>query len=340
MSKMRLGAIKVFEECAYLTSLCRTGEDTLGDICSRLAADHINLSLMTHIADNGVCESITAACTKSIEGFSSYIEWKASHGKCSVGKLQSNNCIISIFPHYQKLNVTGTLMGILAGSGIRPYGFASSPSAMTMIVSSSDFQGAIEGLFDAFEFSSYRSPWDWRAAYRSQEKLVKEVSCSYREQSIKIYEISHRIDLDLWNITLPLECLGNFGAALLDLNELGIRRMPFLVSSSSPDAEGLYFAFSFGAVHREKVRHALDQNLPGVDRYCLGPVSVFFLHGPHFGDRYGIANALVRALQNAGIPPLGLSCTMSSITAVIQGSDSKQTISALNANFQVPAGKS
>jgi aspartokinase len=335
MSKMRLGGIKAFEKRAYLTSLCRRGENVLEDICSRLAADRINLSLLTYIADAGARESITAACTEGTEGFSSYIHWKASGGECSIGKLLSSVSIVSIFPHDQKLDVTGSLMGVLAGNEIRPYGFASSPSAMTIVLPSSDFERAIYALFDVFEFPTYSSPLDWHAAYRGQEELLHEIVCSYEEEIIKVYNVTYQIDLDLWNIALPHGSLGDFGTALLQLNEKHLR-LPFLVSKSSPDADSIYFALCFGATDHEKVKQAFAQKLPNPKLFRLGPVSVFFLHGPHFGDRYGIANALVRALRNAGIHPVAISCAVSSISFVIQGNNADQTLAALNSSFQMP----
>jgi aspartokinase len=336
MPKVRLGGIKAFERRAYLTSLCPSGEDALGDICSRLAADRINLSLLTHISDRGTRKAITAACTEGIEGFSGYIHWKVSHDQCNVGKLLTDISVISIFPHDQRLNVTGSLMAVLAEKGIRPYGLASSPSAMTVLVASSDFEDAIYGLFEVFEFPTYSSPLDWHAAYRGQEELFSEIVCSYQEEIIKVYNFTHQSDLDLWNMALPLKDLGGLGAVLLELNGLPLR-MPFLVSKSSPDDERIYFALCFAAGYREEVRQAFERNLPGLDLSCLGPVSVVFLHGPHFGDRYGIAKAFLKALQNAGIAPLALSCAVSSISVVIQGNDANQTIEALTSSFQIPS---
>jgi hypothetical protein len=175
MSKVRLGGIKAFARRAYLTSLCRSGDDALGDICSRLSAERININLLTHIADTGMQRSITAASTENAEGFSSYIQWKDSHGQCSVGKLLTDVSAVSIFPHDQKLDVIGSLISTLAGNGIRPYGLASSPSAMTMLIPSSEFEGIICGLFDTFEFPAYSSPLDWHAAYRGQEDLLNEI---------------------------------------------------------------------------------------------------------------------------------------------------------------------
>jgi aspartokinase len=79
--------------------------------------------------------------------------------------------------------------------------------------------------------------------------------------------------------------------------------------------------------------------MPGRRYSCRGPVSVLFVHGPHFGDRYGIANAFITALRNADIPILALSCAVSSISAVIEGNDPGKALEALSARFQTPCGK-
>jgi aspartokinase len=68
-------------------------------------------------------------------------------------------------------------------------------------------------------------------------------------------------------------------------------------------------------------------------------VSVLFLHGPHFGDRYGIADAFVTALRNGDIPILALSCAVSSISAIIAGNDPDKAIEVLSTRFQTPSGK-
>ena len=338
MAKMRLGGVKALKKQAYLTSSCLSGEDTLGDICSRLAADRINLTLLTHVADCGAGQAVTSACTEEADGFSSYIHWKASHGECSVGKLRTDISIISPFPHDQKLSVIGSLIGVLPGSGIRPYGFASSPSAISTILSPSDLEGMIDGLFETFEFPAYSSATQWRIACRDQERPLKEVVCSYQEDIIKIYNITHTLDLDLWNIALPFQRVGDFGKALLGLDEMHLR-MPFFVSEPLPDEERIAFSFCLPADSRDPVGRVLHRSLSDLDPFCLGPVTVFFLLGPHFGDRYGIADILLRVLRKAGIPLLALSYTVSSFTLVIRGNDPDQTIEALRSHFQIPCGK-
>ncbi len=336
MARIRLGGIKAFEKRAYLTSSCRSGGDVLRDICTRLAAERINLSLLTHIADNGVHWSITAACTGDADGFSSYIHWKESHGECSVGKLLRDVSMISVFPYHQRIDVIGCLLGAVAGKGIRLHGLASSPSAVTALVSAADFEPSVYSLFEVFEFPTYSSPLDWHAAYRGQEELLNEIICSYEEELIKVYDVTHHDELDLWNITLPFPRLADFGRLLCALHQAD-RRMPFLVSKTSPEETGLCFAFCVASVHRAQVTQLFEREMP--DRDCLpsGPVSVFFLHGPHFGDRYGIASTLVKGLDNARIIPLAVSCAVSSMSVVVHDRDARRIMEALQSSFLIPA---
>jgi len=338
MSKVRLGGIKAFEKRTYLTSWCRSGQDALLDICGRFAAEKINLGLLTHIADNGTHESVTAASTENTESDAGYTLWKGSYGECNVGKLLTDVSIISIFPHNQKLDVTGSLMSVLAAKSVRPHGLASSPSAMTVLVSSASFEEIIYGLFDAFEFPTYSSPLDWHAAYRGQEELLNEIICSYEEEIIKVYNIAQQDGLDLWTIILPSESLGNLGAALLELHQFQLK-MPFLVSKPLPDAANICFAFCFTAARRDEVKQAFDRCLAARELSCRGPVSVFFLHGPHFGDRYGIASTCIKSLGEAGIFPLAVSCAVSSISLVVEGKDSNRIIGALGSGFRIPAAQ-
>lgn len=335
MPGMKLGGVKALEEHAYLTSMCRTGGDTLGDVCSRLAADRINLSLLTHVADTGAKESTTSACTEGTDGFSSYVHWKETHGECSIGKLLRDTSLISVFPHDQRPKVTASLIEILTLRGIVPLGFASSPSAITTVVYPSDFDGVIGGLFENFDVQVHTTASEWRRAYQSREKPVKEVVCSYQEEVIKIYNITHKTDLDLWSLTLPRHCVSDFGKTLAQLDELQIK-MPFLVANSSPEKPEVCFSFCFSTSHRNQVKKVLYETLAGPNPFCLGPVVLLFIVGPHFGDRYGIANALLKSLGNARIPLMALSYTVSSFSLVIQGNNPDQSIAALHSSFQIP----
>jgi aspartokinase len=310
----------------------------LDDLCSRLAADRINLGLLVHIADFRIGESSTAASIRSLDAFAGYVYGSIRPNECNIEKTVADVCRVSIFPHDQRPDVTASLIRVLADSGVKPYVLGSSTSAMTVVVSSSDFQVTMQRLFDAFTFHPYESYDDWRAAYRGEEALRKDVRLSYHEEVISIFGIAHRTNFDQWNVTLPLERLKNFEMALSSLNQFQLG-MPFLVSISPPGEDDIYFSFLLEAAHHIKVARTFAEALPDVRFSCLAPVALLFFHGPHFGDRYGIANALVKVLRKARITLLALSCAVASISLVVRACDLDQTIEALGSVFQTPAAQ-
>lgn len=337
MPKIRLGGIKVFEKRACLFQCGRDGAHTLGDICSRLALDRINLGLLIHVADFEGLESITAASMKSIDSAFRCASGKISPEASDREQTLADAYRISIFPHDQRPDVTALLVRLLADKRIKPYAVGSSPSAMTVIVSSSDFQTAMEGIFDVFAFHAFDSYAGWQAACGGRaESLLKYVRLPFHEEIITIYDFEYRAGLDLWRAKLPLGKLRDFAAFLSSLDSSGLR-MPFLVSASPSGEENISFSFLFEAAHHDIIEQTPAGTSSGLFR--LGPVSVFFLHGPHFGDRYGIANALVKSLRGAGVPLLALSCAVSSISLVVRSGDSDQTIRALDSVFKTPSGR-
>jgi aspartokinase len=221
----------------------------------------------------------------------------------------------------------------LAKSQIQLHGLASSPSAMSAVLFSSDTEKAIEVLFDPFEFPTYGSPPEWHAAYRDKELLHKEIVASYQEQVITIYGIVHQSDLDLWSTALPISEPDRVGVALTAIGQGGVK-MPFLLAQ--PDLEDrLLFAFCFPRSDHEQVKRILSIHAPNVILHHIA-VAALFIHGPHFGDRYGIASTLMRTLESAGVSILALSCAVSSISTVIRQDDLHTALQALNDAFKIP----
>jgi aspartokinase len=335
MSRIRLGGIKISEGRSHLNASCHCGENALTNICSRLAANRINITLLTHVADSGGGHSVSALCTEKEDGFSGYFLLKVKGGQDCTVSMQSDINILSVFPHEQKPAVTGKLLETLAGNGVRLRGLASSPSAMSLLIASPDMARVIDGLFSAFDFPSYPTPLDWHAAYQGKEQVLREIICSYEEQVIKVYNIAQQVDLDLWSLTLPHLQLNSLGAALVGVDGFGIR-MPFMVAHPRLQ-EQLSTSFCFPISHREEVRQELSRHLPQVFPVRHDPVVALSLHGPHFGDRYGITNALVGALQGAAVLPLAVSCAVSTISVVIRSEELERSIQALSGNFTIPS---
>jgi hypothetical protein len=65
-------------------------------------------------------------------------------------------------------------------------------------------------------------------------------------------------------------------------------------------------------------------------------VAGIFLHGPHFGDRYGITHILLEALERARVTLLALSCTISTISLIIRQQELAAAQLVLGKTFEAP----
>lgn len=331
MSRIRLGGVKVFENKAYFSSLCRN-DAALEDLCSGMAARRLNMGLVTYVTDIRSGETMTAANASNAASLNPFIHTNAGRGDCK-GEILADVCRVCIFPHDKRPDIAAALISALVNGGINPYCFATSPSAINFVVTSPNLNAAMERVFDAFAFPACETYGEWLTVRRSHEGTPQEVKCRYHEDVIHIYDFNVLDRLDLWNVTVTSGSIGDFAKALLELGDLRLK-MPLLVSNSSSGEGRMFFAFCLETEHRQRASQVLKSRMPDRESSHLGPVSALFLHGPHFGDRYGIANAIVTCMRAAGIPTLALSCAVSSISLVVHSINESKTIEALRSTFQ------
>jgi aspartokinase len=334
MKKIQLGGIKILEGQSRIESSCDYANDGLARMCHQLGVERINLSLLTHIADDGHGKSATTLCTESASGFAAYFLVKLDAS--SVVDVLHNVCILSSFPHDRRPLIAGALFELLARERIYPIALASSPSAISVLTPSADTKSVIDGLFRSFEFPDYRSPIEWHAAYLGKEQMFRDVVGSYEEQDIKVYAILDQTGLDLWTFRLNSMWMGQMGTALRELDGLGLK-MPFFVAHWYQD-RGLIISLCLAASHREDIRRVIVERLPYAASSHRDAAAVF-LHGPHFGDRHGIASELTGSLHEAGIKPLAVSCTVHSISVVLKPEDLRPGVHAISTRFHVPGKK-
>lgn len=328
MTKISLGGIKILEGRSYIGWYCDKAEDALANICCRPAAERINLSQVTHIADDGRGRSSTTLCVESANGSTGYFLVKPDTGRHL--QLQRDTSILSLFPHDRRPLIMGAFLEFMAREGMHPLGIASSPSAMSVVVASEDTKEAIDGIFSVFEFPTYRSPLEWQAAYVGREQIFKNVVGSYEERDIKVYAVLDQPDLDLWTLILGRAEMKEIGAAFKEIDRLGTK-MPFFVAHCDCLQE-VVLSFCFSSSHRREVNKVLKTH--ALHTACsLSDAAGIFLHGPHFGDRYRIACALTDSLQAAGVQPLALSCAVHSISLVLKAEELCRGLEAVKMKF-------
>ena len=310
------------------------GDDNLlaTGVCSPLARNKTNLTFLSHAFLDQGANSITAFCTEGSAGRAAASLVEAHHASTAIVDLHGDISILSVFPHEQRPQVVGVLLQVLARKEITLQGMASSPSAVSTIVSTAETEAAIDTFFEAFKFPAYRSPSDWYAAYEGKEHLLRKIIASYQEKVIRIYDIVQQSDLDLWSLTVAQSDLGDLGAALITLGQSEIR-MVFVIALPSLENR-LSFSFCLPEGGEAQIREVFSSHLGNTALTCHSQVAALYIHGPHFGDRYGISHALVKALESKGVSLLALGCTVSSLSVIVGEQDLDGAVQALEASFQ------
>jgi aspartokinase len=333
MTKLKLRGLKLLEGGAQVASSSPGDDNFLATgVCSPLAQNKINLTFLSHAFLDQGASCITAFCTEGSAGRAAASLVEAHHGSTVTVNLYGDVSTLSVFPHEQRPQVPGVLLQALARKEITLQGMASSPSAVSAIVFSAETEATIDTLFEAFAFPAYRSPSDWYGAYEGKEHLLKKIIASYQEKVIRIYDIVQQFDLDLWSLTVAQSDLGDLGAALITLGQSEVR-MPFVIALPSLERR-LSFSFCLPKGEETQIREAFTSHLGNTAFTCLSQVAALYIHGPHFGDRYGIAHALVKALESKGVSLLALGCTVSSLSVIIREEDLAGAVQALEATFQ------
>ncbi|MCG6982015.1 MAG: ACT domain-containing protein [Deltaproteobacteria bacterium] len=337
MTKIKLRGLKLLERGAQVVSSNPGDYNFLAaGICSPLALHKINLTFLSHAVLDQSGRSITAFCTEGSAGRGSASLVEAHQGGTSTVDFHGDMSTLSVFPHDQRPEVTGLLLHALAKREIALQGIASSPSAVSSIVSTAETEAAIHTLFDAFEFPAYHSPSDWYAAYEGKENLLRKIIASYQEKVVRIYDIVRQSELDLWSVVIGQKALTKLGEVLLALGQRQLK-MPFVIALLSSE-NMLVFNFCFPGGHESQIRETFASHLGETRLARHSQVAALYIHGPHFGDRYGIANTLVRALERGGVSLLALGCTVSSISVIIREEDLAAAVQTLEATFQRSSG--
>ena len=144
-------------------------------------------------------------------------------------------------------------------------------------------------------------------------------------------------NLSLLELTLCLEENVGFGTDIGELDNFGIVFDLVLVQYLSDRMFRLYLIISSKWEGRvlEHLSKQIRVGSKGSLR-VISPVELIYFHGPHFGDRFGIADSALKALADGEIPILAFGCSGASIYIVLQENGSKKARNLLSHVFEVP----
>lgn len=327
----RLNGFKVLKEVTSFRLVFSSGQSgSLVRFFSAAAGEKINLPYATLLQEDSGWR-VTATAEK---GYAQpLVRLMEQSGGDYYGGFKNCN-ILSLFPHRGDPRVPGALFELLGQKGVEIMGAASSPSAVSVLFPEDALDSVGPELFRFFSFSGYRTPEDWKAAQKGKEKLYKEVVASYQEKKPKVYGLTCREGQSLLRLKIPPLALEQAGKALGSLSGI-IPPLSLFAAGTSDLSEHLVLCYPKppDPYNPEAV---LAKSLPEAALSPTTPTAVFFMNGPHFGDRYGIARDLVRALQERGVEPMVLNFTVASIVGAVASEDLDASVDGIMSCFEVP----
>ena len=159
-----------------------------------------------------------------------------------------------------------------------------------------------------------------------------ETIAVYWEPRIKTYGFQRLTDLALIEFSYPVHEMKSLGE-ILSQDELYEAKAKFMIAQES-DGE-VSFVFCLPVEEGKDFHESLEKDLRPTAHRLIYPVGIIFFHGPHFGDRYGIADATFSTLSNADIEVVASGCSSSSVFLVLVQDDIDKAEKVLGEAFEV-----
>jgi len=159
-----------------------------------------------------------------------------------------------------------------------------------------------------------------------------ETIAVYWESRIKTYGFQRIPRLALIELSCPINSIKPMGE-VFTRNDMQDLKAPFIAAQESD--RGLSFVFCLPEKEGTAFHAFLEQtNMPTSHRYIY-PVGIIFFHGPHFGDRYGIAETTFSAISKEGIEVIASGCAASSVYLILAQDDLDRAEQVLTKTFEV-----
>jgi aspartokinase len=252
----------------------------------------------------------------------------------SVGRL-------TLFPHNYEFSVVIGALKRLAESNLPVYCAYSSLSALSIATDYQLMDRMAESLLEVFELPEGHSPFryepselDVRLAGGEGRKI--ETIATYWEPVIKIYGSNLKTGVTALSVSFSALHLLPVLSFLSDVEEVDSFKVIALNTADQNSNNLLLLVTTAVGIKLVKsLRRRFDQS-GGVAIAEQPGLEVVYFHGPHFQDRYGVANAVVKTIEKANVECVFLNCSGTSIFLVTPAHVGSLAQKALEKVFMVP----
>ena len=164
-----------------------------------------------------------------------------------------------------------------------------------------------------------------------------ETIAVYWESKIRIYGITIQPGLTLLKLDYPLEC-GSFWSDQLNGLQAVAHRF-YMVTTQMTEEKTLQLSVLVDQNVASECCLFLEKAVvkDGKSSFAANDnVELIYLHGPHFQDRYGIADAAFSLLEKNNFSLLASGCTGTSVHLVVPAPMAQDVAQCLGETFVVP----
>ncbi len=247
--------------------------------------------------------------------------------------------LVTIFPHRFNPAAAAAVFRALDRGDVRWHYMATSGSTLSFIIDYEDRKRAAKAIAGQIGFpaslGSICPGLDHDPIARSL-KTSPETVARYVESRIRTYGIDARCGLALCSLHMPSEELEQWAGAMAD------KGFVFYYASAAGRDEKDWIMLEILLESGKKGfgPGASAFQLPVCGRYgsaeVLGDAEMISFHGPHFGDRYGIADKALGGLANAGVPVLLAGCVGATVSIILPPGRAKDASETLSDRFDMP----
>jgi len=164
-----------------------------------------------------------------------------------------------------------------------------------------------------------------------------ETIAVYEEEGVKVYGITEKADLALAILRFPTHQIERWGVLIAEF-ENHIKQFDLITyHATNKDLTELHLLFDREEAERlNKIIKKKVQADPQTEFRLIQPVDILYLHGPHFQDRFGIADVAFNALLQNKINILVAGCAGTSMHLVTPANQGRNSLKILTETFLIP----
>ncbi|MFC1863011.1 hypothetical protein ACFL1Z_03560 [Thermodesulfobacteriota bacterium] len=242
--------------------------------------------------------------------------------------------LLTIFPHKNSFKFFGITLRAFLESELPLCGLTSSISAFSFVTEFNLFKKAVLKLQ---KFLKVRPDEIYYKEELNDWKEELQTSAVYLESRIKTYGFKEYLGLCLMELCLNRKNLTECSLIIEDLEEADIRFEQVSIQKKAGNCIRIYILFE--KRWEERTVNAFETMVQKeilISLNIISPVGLICFYGPHFGDRYGIADAALISLKTEDIPIIVIGCSSSSIYLVFQEEMTDRAKRILEQEFEVP----